>query len=488
MAALPTAFRPRIPLHPWLRTLEVAFVPPEKPLPLVKEVFQGLEKAFRDLGHRVVASPQPHTPVLFTAAPFGFPLNWRRALLFTARRRFGMQVTPLVWTVVPVTPRRWQAELDRLARALQNPSPRPEDFAYPGLAATAWRTLVEQGQRGGPILALERVVQAQAKSIRVLLVIGEAHPQEAYLFDLVGAHPRILADDPAFFYADLALRIVTAASTHEVTDHVVVGEPIPAATWQTLEAPRAMRRASLELGQRHFFTPMVRINDLVAVPAVEASVSSQYSEGCFATWEPRLQALIATVTGSARPVAKDAITDDDLAVIVGVRPDGQGALVRHVEGKRNDPPSSEAVELFDMDTPLPRIRWDGVSVPVARSKLHGHRGVRAFDPTLVEFVPLDEAYYHLPVSCATDAQARGIQGAFARSQALRNPDDPRQIVFTVLPGHGVVMAEKWVPGKAPFQIMWEAMDAGRIVIDSRVPQGPFGYEAKDGMMVLKETD
>ncbi len=489
MAALQTAFRPQIPLHPWLRTLEVAFVPPEQPLPLVTEVFRGLEGAFRSLGHRVVSPPRAHTPVLFTAVPFGEPLNWRRALMFTARRRFGMQTTPLVWTVVPVTPQRWQAELARLEQALQKPTPQAEDFAYPGLAPTAWRTLLEQGRRGGPILALERVVQAQAKSIRVLLVVGEEHPQEAYLFDLVGAHPRIPAHDPAFFYGDLALRIVTAASTHEVTDHVVVGDPIPAEVWRDLEAPRAMQRAAVELGRRNFFTPMVRISDLVAVPAVEASISSQYSEGCFATWEPQLNALIATVTGSARPVAKDAITDDDLAVIVGVRPDGQGALVRHVEGKRNDPPSSEAVELFDMDTPLPRIAWNGATVPVARSKLHGHRGVKAFDPDLVEFVPLDEAYYHLPVSCATDAQAQGIKGAFARSQALRNPDDPRLLVFTVLPGHGLVMAEKWVPGKAPFQIMWEAMDAGRIVIDPRVPQGPFTYEMDaEGRMTLRETD
>jgi len=145
------------------------------------------------------------------------------------------------------------------------------------------------------------------------------------------------------------------------------------------------------------------------------------------------------------------------------------------------------VELFDMDTPLPRIAWEGKQVPVARSKLHGHRGVRAFDPELVEFVPLDPAYYHLPVSCSTDAQARGIVGAFARSEALRNPKDPRLLVFTVLPGHGLVMAEKWVPDKAPFQLMWEAMDAGRVVIDSHVPQGPFTYVPdENGRMVIRE--
>jgi hypothetical protein len=78
-------------------------------------------------------------------------------------------------------------------------------------------------------------------------------------------------------------------------------------------------------------------------------VSNQYSEGCFSTWDPTLGALVATVTGSARPLTKDNITEDDLAVIVGVRPDGKGALVRHVEGKDNVPPSSESLEMIGMD-------------------------------------------------------------------------------------------------------------------------------------------
>jgi hypothetical protein len=133
---------------------------------------------------------------------------------------------------------------------------------------------------------------------------------------------------------------------------------------------------------------LVRVADLVQVPVVNAAVAEQYSEGCFATWEPRLGALIATITGSARPVDKDNITEDELAVIVGVRPDGKGALIRHVEGKRNDPPSSEAVEMMAMDEPLPKLELKldsqhgetAFQVPVARSKLHGHRGVATFHP------------------------------------------------------------------------------------------------------------
>jgi hypothetical protein len=144
-----------------------------------------------------------------------------------------------------------------------------------------------------------------------------------------------------------------------------------------------------------------------------------------------------------------------------------------------------------MDSPLPTITLDPAwkvtaQVPVARSKLHGHRGVAAYDPRRVEYVLLEPAYYHYPVSCATDAQARGVKSAFARSEAMQNPDDPRQVVFTVLPGHGIVIVEKWVPGTAPFQVIWECMDAGYLQVDNLIPQGTVEYaRGPDGRMVLQ---
>jgi len=135
-----------------------------------------------------------------------------------------------------------------------------------------------------------------------------------------------------------------------------------------------------------------------------------------------------------------------------------------------------------MDADLPRIALDGDGngsgrVPILRSKLHGHRGVAAFDPRRVEFVSLDPAYYDYPVSCGTQAQAQAIRQAFRRSQSLRTPGDPRRIVFTVLPGHGVVMGETWSPGKAPFQLLWEAMDSGALELVSDVPQGRYSYRS-----------
>jgi len=473
------------PIHNWLRRIQIACVDGNA-TPLLQKFHQQLLHRFATHGHTVQTMPDENTEVLITSAPFGIPLDWREAYLFTVRRKFNLPRSPILFTTLQATPRQFEQLLQHFAKALAKPTPDPKDFEFPGLAPTAYQTLYEQGKRGGPILSLLRLVQSQAKCIRILLVIGEDDPIEAYAFDLVGAHPRIDARGEDSFYEDLMLRILTAACTHEITRHQVVGEPIPQLVWRNLSTPEAMRRAGQEFGKRRFFTDMVRIADLVNVPAIADSVASQYSEGCFATWDATLQGLIATITGSARPVDKDNLSDDELAVIVGVRSDGQGALVRHVEGKRNDPPSSEAVELFLMDRDLPRISlgnaWgfpSGVEVPVTRSKLHGHRSIRSFDLRYVEHVHLDPAYYAYPVSCSTEAQAHAIHQAFSQSEALRNPQDPRLVVFTIMPGHGVILVEKWVEGKQPFQVLWEFIDQGILEIDPIIPQGKFEYTPQD---------
>ncbi|MBL8058514.1 MAG: hypothetical protein JNK29_17555 [Anaerolineales bacterium] len=480
-------------IHTWWRNIRVALVPGPT-TPVLDEVITHLRSHFRVHGHDVQAAPDDGSDVLVTTAPFGQPLNWRESVMLTARKRFGLKRTPTTHTLIHVRPAQLQEWLDRFAGSLAKDPVDPADFVFPGLADSAYRTLVEQGRRGGPIMALIRLLQAQSKCIRIVLVVGEEHPQAAYYFDLVGAYPRVEAGDPELFYADMVRRIVTSVSTSEVTKHQVVPERLTRAAWDALAAPGAMRVAGRELGQRGFFTEMVKIADLVSVPSVGDSIASQYSEGCFATWDPIANGLVATITGSARPVEKENITDDELALIVGVRADALGAVVQHVDDKRNDSPSSEAVEMIQMDAGLPRLQlsaeWGpaaGRWAPVSRSKLHGHRGIAAYDPRHVEFVPLDAPFYRYLVSCATDAQARAIQAAFARSEALRQPDDPRQVAFTVLPGHGVVMVEKWVAGKAPFQVLWEAMDAGHLVVAKAVPQGPHTYvPAADGRLELRE--
>ncbi len=458
-------------LHPWVRPLRVCFLPGVT-TPLLARAAEELLASFRRSGHEVQAAPDDTTDVIFTTAPFGQPLRWRDALFFQARRQFGLRRMPTVWTLIHVQPDAWHRLLAHLEAALAREPADPADFAFPGLAPTAYRTLIEQGRRGGPVLAAERLLQAQAMCLRLLVLVGDEAVEYAHHFDLVGSVARVSGEQPGF-YEDVVWRVATAISAAEIGKHQVVPPAIPAEVWSGLAGPAAMRRASLELGRRNFFTEMVRIADLVAVPALQDAIASQYSEGCFGTWEPGLNALLVTVTGSARPVDKGNLTDDDLAVIVGAQEDGRGVLVRQVVGLRNDPPSSEGFEMWDIDEALPRVALDGIGeVPVARSKLHGHRGVAAYDPAWVEYVPLPPAYFAYPVTCGTYAQAQGLRAAFARAQALRNPADPRQVVFTLLPTHGVFIVEKWVPGKAPFQVIWEYMDTGRLQITRTVPQGP----------------
>ena len=476
--------------HNWLRKVNVFFAP-EQMTPMLDKFCESLLSKFDKFGHNMQPKADDNTDVILTTAGFGVPLSWRKAVLFTMRKKFSVRHSPTIFTIVPTTPRELKKNLEYFQDILQNDHPQPEDFNFPGLSTNAYLTLFEQGRRGGPIMAFARLLQSQSKSIRVILVVGEGTPHYAYIFDLVGAHPKIENTNPEAFYTDIVLRMTTALSTEEITNHEVVYPSIPYSEWERLLAPMAMRKSAIEFGKRKFFTEMVRVADLVHVPMIGHIVADQYSEGCFATWEPKINGLISTITGSARPVDKDSITDDELAVIVGVREDGLGAKVKHVTNKRNDPPSSEAVEMMEMDSVLSRIKlgpqWDfQEEVPIVRSKLHGHRGIAEYNSKFVEYVPLDPQYHHFPVSCATEAQAKAIKSAFQRSQSLQRPEDPREVVFTVLPGHGILIAEKWVPDKEPFQIIYEYMDSHALKVENHIPQGTMSYESDgDGLMKLR---
>jgi len=463
------------PVHPWLKKLHIAYLPGPA-TPMSADVAQRLTQHFGELGHVVQDQPTNETDVVLTTARLGEPLSWRSAPAFQLRRQFGLTHTPQFWTVIQARPAELAALIAHFERALAKDPIDLADFDFPGLSPVAYRPLVEQGRRAGVILSVERLLQAQGLTLGILLVVGDAAPEYAYHFNLVGSYATSDARAPGF-YDDIVLRITTAMSADEVAKYVVEPPVVPQAVWDGLTTPQAMQRASLEFGGRDFFTEMVRIADLVSVPAITDAVASQYSEGCFSTWEPALNALIATTTGSARPVDKGHLTQDDLAVVTGVQASGRGVVVRQVEGLRNDPPSSEGFEMIDLDNALPKIAlgpaWGATGpVPVVRSKLHSHRGVKAYDPRLVEYIPLAPVYFALPVTCGTFAQAQGVRSVFARAECLQHPDDPRQVAFTLLPTHGVFIVEKWVAGKEPFQTIWEYMDAGYLQIDRTVPQGP----------------
>jgi hypothetical protein len=470
------------PTHTWLKQLMISYLPGPS-TSLSHRVASDLMEFLHQEGHTTQEVPSADTDVILTTARLGEPLGWREAFMFTARRRYRLNHVPTVFTIVHATPQQFNDLLSETESVLRNGVESTPRFA--GIPETASRTLYQQGKRGGAIMYLLRIIQIQSKSIRVLLVLGDDTPDSAFLFDLVGAHPQIQFDDPQTFYKDISTRILTAASTQEITRHRAMEPEVKREVWDSLPTIQYMTQASQELGKRDFFTEMIHVSDVAEIPGFSDAISQQYSEGCFATWDVLIDGLVTTITGSARPVRKENITDKDLAVIVGVKPERDGALIRKVEGHPNHPPSSEAVEMIGMDVKLPRISLsNGAQVPVIRSKLHGHRGVHSFNQDRVEYVSVPESYLYYPVSCSTDAQYRAVQEAFSSSVTLQNPDDPRQIVFTVLPGHGVVIVEKWVEGMRPFQLIWEGMDHGDIEISNSIPQGPFGFHVNGQRAII----
>ena len=135
---------------------------------------------------------------------------------------------------------------------------------------------------------------------------------------------------------------------------------------------------------------------------------------------------------------------------------------------------------FNPDASYKNYGVDGDIVPVIADR--DNDGV--IEPADGDFVMLifgmrrgGSAYYALDVTNKNSPKVKWRVGsaAFGRAGALNDPGDPRQVVFSVLPGHGVVIAEKWVPDKVPFQVIWEYMDAGRLEIEAPIPLGPLDF-------------
>ncbi len=181
------------------------------------EFANELLKTLAERGSEVRKTPEAQTEVLLTSATFDEDVSWRKSLMFTGRARYKLDKTATVFCIIHVNEQRLQQTLARLETAIEKSPPDPADFAFRGLAPEAYHILYEQGKRGGAILALERVLQAQAKTIHILLLVGEDKPERVYHFDLVGAYAVSINDDAGAFYRDVALRILTYVSTSEVT-------------------------------------------------------------------------------------------------------------------------------------------------------------------------------------------------------------------------------------------------------------------------------
>jgi hypothetical protein len=316
----------------------------------------------------------------------------------------------------------------------------------------------------------------------------DGKPYRAIHFDLAGAHPVTDATDLEAFAAEAGPRVLAAVCATEVNHHVFAEPPVPADVWRTISGPEAMVRAGSMFTEYGFFTTPIYIEKVLGYRGISEAISAQYSEGCYGVYEADIPGLLTTATGSSRLVDKRAITRADQAVVIGVKPEQDGAIVRPVTGMEAVVPSVEAVEMMSICERVPghqriNARGERVKVPNVRAILHGHLGVASFDPERIEAVRLDPLYYTQLVSCGTGALAVATAAAFGRSEALRNINDPRAVVFLEQPGHGVMVVEKW-PAKgvetAPFDTIHEFLRAGYLTMTYDIAQGHVEWEPQPG--------
>lgn len=482
--------------HAWVHPISLAYMPGML-TPALRGTLDPLLEWFRDNGCTLQPEPSNETDLIITTTRYGVPVERKDALFFHAKRRYRLRHRPPVLTVIDIPEaeyRRWLAHFADLARQAERSE---TTFQYPALGPRAVEVLLEQARRGGPEVALGRFLQAYLKSFRVMALRSDERqrPICAVHFDLAGAHPTTDVGDLPAFAEEVGQRVLAATCTGEVNNHVFSPDLLPEENWDRLMTPEAMIRAGASFTEFDFFTTPVSIEKLIGYRDVNEAVSAQYSEGCYATFEPEIPGLITTATGSARLVDKRAISRDDQAIIIGLKPERDGAIVKSVAGRARVVPSVEAVEMMGICQAVPshlHVNGDGqaVSVPNARAILHGHLGVAAFDPERVESVTLAAPYYTHLVSCGTGALAEGTAAAFARSEALRDLNDSRAVVFLEQPGHGVVVVEKWVEGKQPFEVIHEYLTAGHLRMTLDVPQGSVTWKEQrlpGGRIVMQKA-
>src|ERR1041385_9035148 len=168
------------PTHSWLKQLCISYVPGPSTR-LSERVVSDLLDYFHQEGHSTQETPSDETNVILTTVRLGEPLGWREAMMFTARRRYKLKHTPTVFTIVHALPEQFQEWITKIEDLLKSGGEKKPDFA--GIPETAYRTLYQQGKRGGAIMYLLRIIQIQSKSIRALLVVGNEEPKSAFLFD-----------------------------------------------------------------------------------------------------------------------------------------------------------------------------------------------------------------------------------------------------------------------------------------------------------------
>jgi hypothetical protein len=473
-----------MPLHAWTHPITIACLPRSR-TPGIDLALDALFAWLRGAGCTIQTQPDATTNLIVTTGRLGDWVGRDDALLFHAKRLYRLGRRPTILTVVDVPEAEYQEQLEHFRALGQMSEIDAAKHQYAGLGAQAAEVIAHQARRGGPELALGRYLQTRYISIRVMaLRTLNDRPYRAVHYDLAGARPVSDATNLDDFGAEAGARLLAAVCAAEVNHHAYDPNPVPAETWAGLDTPNAMVAAGMTFTEYGFFTTPIQVDKLLGYRGIGDAIAAQYSEGCYAVYEPEVRGLITTATGSSRLVDKRAITRTDQAVVAGLLPSRDGVLVRPVLGMETVVPSVEAVEMMALCEAVPaHTRYDrqgtALRVPNVRAILHGHLGVASYDPAFVEAVTLDPLYYTQLVSCGTGPLAAGTSAAFSRSTALRDLADPRRVVFLEQPGHGVMMVEKWPAlgsSEPPFSGFLAALQAGHIQMSLEIAQGPIEWE------------
>lgn len=440
---------------PWWRPVRVAVSPTEADDPLLAAFLPDLLRAFEEQGHIVdaEASDDPDILLATVSVPEGpGPLLDRivereRPLLVTSSAERGLRRRP------------------------------PHVVALVSIAELIGDLSHEEA------VDLGRVAMARVGTPRLVFVAGDrasGQVEETTVCTLEGGHPSDTSDHASV----LRDRLVTAACAEEIGgDYTVVDDGLWSSAWRRTAVPDAIVKAGRRMDDLGLLPPPQRVDSYVT-PRLAAIYErllglKGFSEGMLFAYDPETETMMVTASGSWE-VDKRALRRDEV-VPVDIHSERRPVRVLAPEGTSPKGPSVEAYEMLTLLQAAPRVRlarttgggWrpdpeGDVEAPVVRAGIHVHVGITGIDPRRVESLPANREVFPYGFGCGTDLMHDVVRDAARRSEAMRDPDDPRSFVRWPMLYHGDTLVELWRPelSEQPLEALLDLFDDGGLAYSS----------------------
>lgn len=310
------------------------------------------------------------------------------------------------------------------------------------------------------VVQLARVLMARVGAPKTLFVYPDPETGEileATLCTMEGGHPSVTTD----IVRDIRDRLVAVACATEVNDRLDrIPDSVQSSTFDAARSPQVLVAAGRRMGRLGLLPPPHRVSDYVSVTMASAYQRylgiKGFSEGMMFVYDPDLQALVVTASGSFE-VDKRDLRPEDVVVVDHQLADGRLRLLE-VAGAGQKGPSVEAWEVVSLMAAAPKMKvskdangiWrpdpnGTVEVPAVRGGLHAHVGVDEADETLIESIAPDRASYPYGFGCGTDLMVDVAAATVRRSQAINDAGDNRSYVRWPMLYHGEMALELWTP-------------------------------------------